>query len=112
MKIARSAGTFMTGLGVPIVIDGVLYEQHIRFSFGLGLGIAGALLAMVGWVYERHSSVQPALVDPGDCPNCCSPLQFVPRSKGLHGARFTCVVCTWGTGIYYEAKRSRESCDP
>ncbi len=112
MKIAKSAGTFMTGLGVPIVIDGVLYEQHIRFSVGLGLGIAGALLAMVGWVYERHSSAQPAFVEPGDCACCGSALEFLPRSKGLHGARFTCVSCAPKAGIYYEAKRSRESCDP
>ncbi len=46
MTILRELGTFIAGLGVPIVVDGVLREQHARLLAGALLGALGLLSAL------------------------------------------------------------------
>jgi hypothetical protein len=103
VTILRDLGTFIAGLGVPIVVDGVLREQHTRLEAGVLLGVFGLGAAAFGFLRDRREHVR--YVPPGDCPWCRAPLAYIPASPQGHPALFGCSTVSCENGGYYPAAR-------
>ena len=105
MTLLRDLGTFIAGLGVPIVVDGVLREQQTRLEAGVMLGGLGLAFAVLGFMRDRR--VADRFVAPGLCAFCGADLVYEPfnqSSKRGHGF-FLCEAMGCESVWYFIAAR-------
>lgn len=98
IRVISGIGTAALGTGVPYVAEGLLSEQHLRFSAGLGFTIFGAACALVAYVHEHRARTLPPIVR---CLACDQPMMLITPTRRSLGAAMRCIdcrfICGWPT---------------
>lgn len=91
MRSLSNIGSFLLGLGVPVVFDGIRLDQGSRYHLGIALCIGGLVVFLAGIFYSFGGNGDLTLRHP--CPKCMMPITV--EDIGRQSQRLLCELCGW-----------------